>query len=179
MPLPVKFICGFIYSQTSVYNKALSILQNKFGQVDFESKIIPFNFTDYYKKEMGKDLLRRFISFKNLKNPADSVKIKLFCIKLEKKFSRYVRTGLCACPSRTINIDPGYINEAKLVLTTTKDFHHRIYLNKGIFAEVTLSYNSDKKNFDDFSTTFPDYRTQKYKDIMLEIRNLYRKQLKR
>jgi hypothetical protein len=41
---------------------------------------------------------------------------------------------------RPLNLDPGYLTEAKLVLATTKDRNHRLYLDRGIFAEVTLCY---------------------------------------
>jgi len=166
-PKPVKFICGFIYSYEDVYLKVKKIMRKKFGRIDYESQIIDFDFTDYYYKEMGKPLFRRFVSFEELKSPSDFVKIKLWCIKIEKKISQQGK--------RKINIDPGYINEGKLVLTTTKDYYHRIYLEKGIYVEVTLYYKN--KNFCDLPTTYPDYRTHLYKSIFLFIREIYRKQL--
>jgi len=166
-PLKVKFICGFIFKDNTVYIKALAVLEKKFGAIDVESAAIDFNFTDYYEKEMGKDLIRRFISFKKLQDPGAFIKIKHFCVKLERKFA--------VGNLRRINIDPGYLNEAKLVLTTTKDFSHRIYLGSGVFAEITLNYHA--KGFHDHSTTFPDYRTDKYKNIFLEIREIYRTQI--
>ncbi|RLC33491.1 MAG: DUF4416 domain-containing protein [Candidatus Nealsonbacteria bacterium] len=168
LPLPVKFICTFIYRDEKTYTKAKKLLERKFGKADFESQKITFDFTDYYYEEMGKPLYRRFVSFEKLRKIPNFVKIKLFCIKLEKKFSTKNR--------RSINIDPGYINESKLVLTTTKDFSHRIYLNKGIYAEVTLHYAD--KTFNYFPTTFPDYRTPQYIDIFLSIRKIYRRQIK-
>ncbi len=167
MPLPVKFICGFIYTTEKVYQEAKKVLERKFGSIDFESERIDFDFTEYYYPEMGKPLSRRFISFKKLRKPEQFVKIKLDCIKLEKKFA----LGL----HRQINIDPGYINEAKLILTTTKDFAHRIYLGKGIYAELTLSYVND--HFSEVPTTFPDYRTSQYKEIFSQIRRIYRQQI--
>jgi len=168
LPLPVKFICGFIYLKEEIYLKSRAILEKKFGKIDFESQRIDFSFTDYYCPEMGKPLYRRFVSFKRLKDPRYFPDIKLFCIKIEKKYSLNQK--------RRVNIDPGYINDAKLVLTTTKDFSHRIYLAKGIYAEVTL-YFKDKK-FSDFLTTFPDYRTKEYKEIFYKIRDIYHRNIK-
>jgi hypothetical protein len=150
---------------------------------------------------MGERLLRSFISFEKLIDPAELLNRKLYALKLENKFSvsnhypkdclpsssffsRYFLLAtryflhLQSNRSRIINIDPGYINDAKLVLSSTKDFHHRIYLGKGIFAEITLAYSAKEKTFTDFPTTFPDYRTKEYKDILIHIRNLYRAQLK-
>jgi len=167
-PLPVKFICTFIYSGENIYAKTKKILEKKFSKIDFESQLIDFNFTDYYYREMGKPLYRRFVSFEKLINPDQFVKIKLYCVKLEEKFA--------IDEKRIINIDPGYLNEAKLVLTTTKDFSHRIYLNHGVFAEVTLTFSEGK--FCDLPTTFPDYRTKRYKDIFLKIRSIYQKNIK-
>ncbi len=168
LPLPVKIMCAFIYSDEIVYSRVKKDMARKWGVVDIESDIINFNFTDYYLPEMGKPLFRRFISFKKIIDPRDIIKVKLYCIKIEKKYS--------VNNKRQVNIDPGYINEAKLVLTTTKDFAHRLYMGKGIYAEVTLCFK-DKK-FQDLPTTFPDYRTQGYKDIFLLIRTVYRQQMK-
>ena len=167
MPLPVKFICAFIYLNQETYAKTKAILEKKFGKIDFESESFAFDSTDYYFPEMGQPLFRRFVSFEKLRNPNQFVDIKIFCMKIEKRFSNQER--------RTINIDPGYLNEAKLILTTTKDFSHRIYLNKGIYAEVTLRF--EKGRFTELTSTFPDYRTSKYKDIFHTIRNMYRKQI--
>ena len=167
-PLPVKFICGFIYTTEEIYQNTKRYLEKRFGPTDFESERIDFNSTEYYYPEMGKPLSRRFLSFKKLRKPDQFVTIKLDCIKLEKKFALNLQ--------RKINIDPGYINEAKLILTTTKDFAHRIYLGKGIYAEVTLTFIKD--HFSETATTFPDYRTQKYKEIFFNIRKIYRQQIR-
>ncbi len=166
--MPVKFICGFIYSDEESYNKACKALRRKFGRIDFESARFNFNFTNYYEKEMGSLLYRRFVSFEKLKDPSVFPAIKLFCLKIEKKLAEGMK--------RTINIDPGYINEGKLVLTTTKDYYHRVYVGKGVFEEVTLYYKDS--NFQDFATTYPDYKTSEYKQIFISIRDKYRQQLK-
>ena len=169
LPAPVKFICGFIYTTEKIYQDTKIILEKKFGEIDFESEKIDFNSTGYYYPEMGKPLSRHFISFKKLRRPEQVIAIKLYCIRLEKKFALNSR--------RKINIDPGYLNEAKLVLTTTKDFSHRLHLDKGVYAEVTLRYLNN--SFSEFSTTFPDYRTSRYKEIFLNIRKIYRRQIKK
>ncbi|MDD5195116.1 MAG: DUF4416 family protein [Candidatus Omnitrophica bacterium] len=167
-PLPVKFFCSIIFGESSIYEKVKTILSRKFGAIDFESEVFDFDFTDYYYKEMGKPLFRRFVSFKALQDQGKFASIKLFAIKIEKKFSRENR--------RLVNIDPGYITEAKLVLTTTKDFCHRIYIGKGVWAEVTMQYRDGA--FQNSPTTYPDYRTAQYKQIFLTMRDTYRQQIK-
>ncbi|UCD15588.1 MAG: DUF4416 family protein [Candidatus Omnitrophota bacterium] len=169
LPSRVKVVTAFIYSREQVYNDTKKILQRKFGDVDFESAHLEFNFTNYYSQEMGERLFRRFISFKRLVSADALLKIKLFCINIEKKFA--VKN------KRKINIDPGYLNEAKLVLATTKDFYHRLYLGKGIYAEVTLYYRG--RGFCDFATTYPDYRTPQYKKVFEAMRDIYRQQIKK
>ncbi|MEK6728917.1 MAG: DUF4416 family protein, partial [Planctomycetota bacterium] len=78
---------------------------------------------------------------------------------------------------RPVNIDPGYINESRLILASTKDFSHRIYLRDGIYAEVTLNYR--KGRYETFPWTFPDYKTAGYHDFFLKVRGLYVDKLKR
>ncbi|MCF7874031.1 MAG: DUF4416 family protein [Candidatus Omnitrophica bacterium] len=162
-PKPVKFVSAFIYSNETTYNKVKKRFTKKFGKIDYESDKLNFDSTNYYRPEMGKPLFRKFISFQKLKDPAQFIKIKLFCVKLEEKFAQNNK--------RTINIDPGYIHQAKLILTTTKDFAHRIYLGKGVYAEVTLFYKDG--HFQHLPTTFPDYRTDTYKNIFKKIRDIY------
>ena len=77
---------------------------------------------------------------------------------------------------RRVNIDPGYISQSKLVLATTKDHSHRIYLGQGIFAEVTLRYY--KGTFRAWEWTYPDYASPPYIAIFNHIRKLYKEQLK-
>ena len=166
-PRKVKLIFGFIFSSPQICERAEKALIRKFGALDYTSKTLDFSFTDYYEEEMGTNLKRKFISCKKLINPENLTEIKLFAISLEKRFS--------ILGKRRLNIDPGYINESKLVLSTTKDFSHRIYLGKGIFSEVTLLYKN--KGFQNLAWTFPDYRTKTYKEILLKIRSLYRKQI--
>jgi hypothetical protein len=168
-PLPVKFICGFIYRQEEIYQKAKKILQNKFGSIDFENQKLAFTFTQYYDKEMGSPLFKRIISFTRLRDAAEFIKIKLFCIKVERKF--------LSNKNRQVNIDPGYLNDAKLVLLTTKDYAHRLYLGKGVFAEVTLRYSDGA--FYDLAHTYPDFRSPQYKEILLSIRQRYHEQIKK
>lgn len=167
-PEKVKLIVGFITSNVLVYEKTKKILVRRFGEIDFESDYFKFVFTKYYEKEMGSNLKRCFLSFKQLIEPCDIAKIKIFTNDIETKFT--VRN------KRQINIDPGYLNLAKLVLATTKDYNHRLYLSKGIFAEITLSYLGNA--FRSWKWTYPDYKTQSYIDVFNKIREIYYKQIR-
>lgn len=168
---PVKLICGFIYREEQIYRSASAALRRRFGPADIESAPLKFTYTDYYEREMGRDLLRRFISFQRLIRPDNLREIKIFTNALERKLSA-AKPGF-----RDINMDPGYITEAKLVLATTKDFCHRIFLGKGIYAEVTLVYQD--KGFRHREWTYPDYRTDEYHRIFAQMRQKYVTQIHR
>ena len=147
--LPVKLFIGFIFKNEPALNRAEDILKKRFGKIDFSSAILPFLYTSYYEREFGKDLKRKFISFGNLIPPQRLSRIKLITNKIEAKLS--------ADTGRLINIDPGYLDLSKLILASTKDFAHRIYLDKGIYAEITLCYQD--KSFRSREWTYPDYRS--------------------
>ncbi len=161
----VKLFIGMIAVNELVCVETEECLKEKFGAVDFHSPILPFHYTEYYTQEMGKNLIRQFISFKRLIDPAKLASIKLWTNELEHKISS---------PNRKINLDPGYLTGSKMVLATTKDYSHRIYLQKGIYAEVTLRFR--KGTFTPLDYTYPDYTTD-YIPIFNQIREIYLKQI--
>ncbi|MDP2940750.1 MAG: DUF4416 family protein [Candidatus Omnitrophota bacterium] len=168
MSIPrVKLIVGFIFKEESALKKAKLALIRLYGEVDFESPKLAFYHTNYYEKEFGSSLKRKFISFRKLILPQNLARIKAAANKLEKKLSRNSK--------RLINIDPGYLNLAKLVLASTKDYKHRIYLGQGIYAEITLFYQ--RKTFTPWEWTYPDYRSREYIEIFNRIREIYSGQL--
>jgi hypothetical protein len=163
----VKLISGLIMSEGVDANDVYKLLKGMFSEIDFKSDIINFDYTDYYYPEMGKPLRRQFVSFKKLVSPGDLARFKVIANKIEKKFS--------SDGKRKVNIDPGYIEPSKLVLASTKNFFHRIYLGQGIYGEVTLCWRNKEYRY--FEWTFPDYRTDEYRDILKQIRERYIKQL--
>lgn len=166
---PVKLITGFVFSDESYFHKTKSALERKFGKTDFVSVTLEFSHTDYYETEFGRNLKRKFISFQKLIPAQRLAAIKNITNKLENKLSSGAK--------RKINIDPGYLDMAKVVLASTKDFNHRIYLDKGIFAEITLFYQD--KGFKPREWTYPDYRTPEYNAIFCRIREIYANQIKK
>lgn len=183
-PQPVKLIVGLIAASENIFSKTEEALQRAFGPIDYRSQTIKFNFTDYYQKEMGSDLKRRFISFKRPINPAALFGIKLITNRLEGQLSKNIdpvrnvdsegnnriSNGVKGV-RRAVNIDPGYVTGAKLVLASTKDHNHRIYLDKGIYAEIALYYKNGSFRYWDW--TYPDYKTDDYIKIFNQIRKIY------
>ena len=165
----VKLVIGFIFKDESILDKTKNTLRKGFGKIDYENQALAFIHTDYYETELGKNLKRKFISFEKLIQPQNLPKIKIATNIIEKKLSR---NGL-----RSINIDPGYLDMAKLILASTKDYKHRIYLDKGIYAEIPPFYQN--KSFTPWEWTYPDYKSADYVRIFNRIRDIYAQQIKK
>lgn len=171
-PPPVKLVIGLIFRDPGLATKTKERLGENFGPIDFQSPTYPFLQTNYYYKEMGGNLKREFIGFTKL-IPSDSLPdVKIVTNNIENQFrSPDLEKG------RRINIDPGYIAAEKLVLATTKNYTHRPYLTKGIYADLT--YRFYKGSFRPLDWTYPDYRLPQYIEIFNTIRNNYMEQLKK
>jgi hypothetical protein len=168
---PVKYFVGIILKDRESYKTALEKLVEKYGPIDLVSDIIPFNFTEYYLPEMGENLQRQFVAFRNLMDPADLPDVKIFTNELEEQMAVSVEGNL----NRQINLDPGYIEVAKMILATTKNYIHRIYLRSGIYAEITLRWK--KGTFQPLEFTYIDYKSEFYINYFNNLRELYRTQL--
>ncbi len=168
---PVKLFAGLLGSDPDVLRRARQFLSRRYGVVDFESELWPFAQTDYYELEMGPDLKRWFLGFERLVPPDQLAEIKLETNALEREISDDCRLPDVARP---VNIDPGYIDLRKLVLATTKDAGHRIYLGRGIYAEVTLQYSHGV--WQKHPWTYPDYTQAEYHEFFTLVRERYRQQ---
>jgi len=134
-------------------DRAKSALAHQFGPIGLQSEWFPFDFSSYYQREMGGPLIKQFISFQPLVSMDQIGAIKRATNHLEEELG-HVQEGILR---RRVNIDPGYVAPSKVVLATTKDYDHRIYLGGGIYAEVTLRYRHGQ--FRPLDWTYPDYRT--------------------
>ena len=128
----------------------------EWGPIALASERFQFNQTDYYRSAMGAELLKCFWAFERLIDPASLPAIKRATNDWE---AQYAATAGHAEP-RPLNLDPGYLTPAKLVLASTKDFAHRLYLADGIYAEITLSFRHG--GWQACQWTFPDYRRAEY-----------------
>ena len=120
---------------------------------------------------MGQGIQRQFISFERLIDAGTLAEMKLFTNKIEHAFAIEKPEGA----ARRVNLDAGYLCMAKLVLASTKDNAHRIYLRDGIYAEITLRFY--RKTFQPWEWSYPDYRSPTYVAIFNRIRTIYRNQL--
>ena len=170
-PPKVKPFVGLLLSELSLLEKCKETLELSFGPSDIQSSIIPFSHSDYYNAEMGNTISRLWISFFQLLSPGDLAEWKITSNNLEDTWT--IKSS--GKSLRQINIDPGYVSDSKIVLASTKNFSHRIYLHSGIYAEVTLNY---RKNigWQCFEWTYPDYKEAAAVDFFTQLRNTYRRQ---
>jgi len=170
-PKPAKLIAGILFSPEKVSEtKVFEKLTVAFGPIDKAKECLPFEKTDYYAKEMGNNLLRCFVSFETLVDPGDLPNFKHASNNLEAELKN-------TAGGRTVNIDPGLITLENLILATTKNFTHRIYLGRGIYGDLTLIFQ--KGYFHPLPWTYPDYSDPEALTFFQVLRETYREQLKR
>ena len=166
---PAGLVAGVTFTGEEVLDQARHLLEDTFGPVAFESAAFSFDMTDYYTAEMGAGLSKLFLCFERPIDIESLPAVKHTTNELEMKLA----FGDPRRPSRRVNIDPGYVTLSKLVLATTKDYSHRIYIGGGMYAEVTLKFLEN--SFEPHETTYPDYRTP----LALEFFNRVRDYVKR
>ncbi len=167
-PNPVKLIASIFSPKEYLIQEVINELSLRYGPVDWKSPPMFFDRTRYYEREMGWPLHRRFVSFERLISPEDLVKIKLETNDLE---NHYLQER-----NRLVNIDPGYIALERLVLATGKNYVHRIYLGKGIYADLTLVFK--RGSYRPLEWTYRDYADSEMIQMFNEVRQQYTEQLK-
>ena len=172
-PIPVKLFIGMISHEPLLFDECAKLLCSEFGPLDIRAPIVAWDQTDYYQQEMGAELQRTFLFFERLIAPEQLASIKNMTNQIEKRFSP------ATSGKRRINIDPGYITEAKVVLASTKDFSHRIYIGQHIYAEVTLQFREKGRTFVVLEHTYPDFRRKDMIELLNKARGLLRVSLKK
>jgi hypothetical protein len=169
---PVLLITAAFSHYDGAFDWARERLTQTWGPIALESPQFEFAETDYYIPTMGGPIRIGFWAFERLVDPGELPQIKLQANDWEAEY-----TGLGRHPEpRPLNLDPGYVTSAKLVLASTKDHAHRIYLSRGIFAEVTLYYKDRHWQHREF--TFPNYRRADYQAFFSECRDYLRAALR-
>lgn len=163
-PHPVKLMIGILAADRRCLDTAGAAVIAAFGQADLTSPVYPFDLTQYYEQQAGADILRQFISIEQPIDPGRLAEIKHQTNQLEKQLAESLKTSY----PRPVNLDPGYIEPSKLVLASTKNFAHRVYIGSGMWAEVTLTYN--KGLWQVYPYTFPDFKSGRYNDFLSQVR---------
>jgi len=163
-----KLIIAVTFSDKEAFQSGLAQLKAKFGEIDYHSAQFTFDYTDYYSEEMGANLQKQFFSFRELIGREQLIDIKHESMKIESMFSLNAK--------RQVNIDPGYLELAKLVVASTKNYAHRIFLARGIYGDVQLMFKGGRFVFNEW--TYFDYRSREVIEFMENVRAIYYKQLK-
>ena len=165
---PVKFVSSIFSREIKTIDRVIDQLSAIYGPVDCTSSELLFDRTRYYAREMGWPLHRRFISFGRLVRPDHLPEIKLKTNEIEQ--------GYLDKKNRLVNIDPGYISPERLILATGKNYTHRVYLSKGIYADLTLLFQ--RGGFIPLKWTYPDYADPEVIGFFNEVRKKYMEELK-
>ncbi|OQY06321.1 MAG: hypothetical protein B6I25_04080 [Planctomycetales bacterium 4572_13] len=169
---PVKLIVGILACDERALEISRGVLLDAYGTTDLISEVWPFDMTEYYESEAGPNMVRQFMAFENLIDPGRLAAIKHETNRMEQDLA----TSLDTPYPRPINFDPGFIEPSKLVLASTKNFAHRIYIGDHMYAEVTLTYN--KGRWETFPFTFPDYKSGRYNAYLSKMRQMLVQQLR-
>jgi hypothetical protein len=169
--VPVQLIVAAFSRHLEVLAWARERLVDTYGPVGLVSDDYEFCQTRYYEEEMGIKLVKRFFVFDRLLAPNRLPEVKLLTNRLEAELAA---NGRYAEP-RPLNLDPGTLELGKFMLATTKDQAHRIYLDQGIFAEVTLRFEGGE--FVPWPWTYADYRQDCVRAFLVKARERYRMQL--
>jgi hypothetical protein len=140
-------ILGVIAAPSVSLDDVARAANDKLFETDLHTNPKPFDFTDYYRKEMGPNLTRFWCAGARLVPASALADYKLACATLEDRW----RQG----PDRQVNVDAGYVSALQLVLATTKPLPQAVYLRDGIYAVVELIYRDG--GFAALPWTYPDY----------------------
>jgi hypothetical protein len=171
-PAPVLLILAAFSRHAAALDWTHKRAESSWGPVALASPRFDFRETDYYESTMGSGLVKCFWAFERLIDPASLVERKIETNAWEAEYA--TRAG--HNEPRPLNLDPGYLTPAKLVLASTKDHAHRLYLSRGIFAEVTLFYKDRRWQAREW--TFPDYQRDDYQQFFSACRDELRRRAK-
>jgi hypothetical protein len=174
-PLSAKLFVGMLSGNAALFDACAHSLEADYGPVELESERTLWTYSNYYRDEMGPGLFRKFLCFERLIDPGILSSVKQRTTQLEASLAVNRASG----KKRTINLDPGYVTESKVVLATTKDYSHRIYIGNRIYAEVTLRYRREMRTFVALEHTYPDFRSRKTQEWFVRVREYLRASLRR
>jgi hypothetical protein len=164
-PHPVLLLIAASSRYPEALASGLAKAEEQFGKAQLVSDAFAFTETDYYTPTMGTNLLKQFWALRTI-DPGELASIKRQTNDWEAEYAALKKHS----EPRPLNLDPGYITPAKLVLASTKDHVHRIYLRDGIYAEVTLSFRG--REWNSLPWTYPDYQRADYHAFFSQCRDL-------
>ena len=144
-------------------------LAEAFGPVDHRGIWHPFEDGGYYAAEMGRPLWRGWLSFRGLVDPAG--------LPAWKETTRGMEARFAGGGRRTVNLDIGYLDADKLVLASFKPGPRKLYLGRGVWADMILGYY--RGGFEPLPGAFPDFRDGRYDKCLGVIRDKMKAEMRR
>ncbi|MDG2381210.1 MAG: DUF4416 family protein [Pirellulaceae bacterium] len=169
---PVVMLIAVCSRYEQALDWAAQRAETEFGPIELRSPAFEFNQTEYYQASMGAGLKKQFLALRRLIDPGQLRHVKRSSNGWEIEYAKQTDWP----EERPLNLDPGYVSEAKLVLASTKDHSHRIYLDDGIYAEVTLHYRGGR--WQKSAWTYPDYQQADFQEFFLRCRDFLRLELR-
>ncbi len=168
LPRPVLLLMAVISREAAAraWTRDWAVMQ--FGPICLESQPFDFIETEYYRTTMGDDLKKTFLAFRQLVPPDSLAPTKVLTNTAEQAYAAQHPSDV----PRPINLDPGLISESKLILASTKDHAHRIYLGQGIYGELTLQFRH--RAWQPCDWTYPDYRRADFQEFFTACREYLR-----
>jgi hypothetical protein len=166
-PPRIKLFVAILARPQVERSHTLQLLTEVFGSIDYVGPERQFDVTSYYEEEMGKGLVRSFVSFTGPHHAEVLPDAKRACIELERGCA--IEEG--GEQRRTVNLDVGYLDHHKIVLASTKEVGHKIYLHDGIYADLVARYS--QKTFQPLPRCFPDIADGRYNEELLAIRSIF------
>jgi hypothetical protein len=164
VPEPARLVISVLASRKDNADLALPLLVQELGPLEEEVGPLAFDFTSYYEGELGIGIQRWLWVFSDLVDRGNLVRIKHLTNEIE---SAYSEDG-----KREFNLDPGLLTLENFVLATGKNRAHRIYLGRGIFADLTLVFR--RGTYTALQWTYPDYADPGLIKILNGLRETYR-----
>lgn len=162
-PVPAKLVVGVFLKRRALLEPVAEALSVRFGALDLVGPWFDFDFTRYYRAEFGEPLYRRMLAFRDPVDQGGLAAVKGDTNAIEARFAQGGQ--------RRVNIDPGYLVRERFVLASGKNFTHRIYLDSGIYADLTLVYC--KGDFQPLPWTYPDYTRPEMLAFLHRVRRKY------
>ena len=169
---PIKLILALIGRDLSLLEEVERRMEREYGPIQDRSEIFMFTFAERFAREMGPELKKRVVSFRDLLPIEKFPEVKLFTNDLEWEYREHATEGT----RRLVNLDPGYVTLTQVTLASTRSYGHHVYLRDGVYAELLLRYQRGVLR--NLPWTYPDFRSHLVHQFFTSVRERYHSELK-
>jgi uncharacterized protein DUF4416 len=169
---PVKLLIALLTSDLQIMEEVERRLCAAYGAIEDRTEIFLFTFPGPFQREMGENLKKRIICFETLLPIEQLPEVKKFTNDLEWEYREHLQER----SRRVINLDPGYLTLSKVLLASTRNYSHHVYLKDGVYGELLLRFHRGALR--NLPWTYADYRSHLAHSFFTKVRERYHTQLK-